>query len=85
MRHALGSLMGSSGAPLAPDEITLSPRAQRVLDISIHRSRQRGGPSAASEDLLLALIDEREHFTSQILRALNIQPEAVRTKLLDLG
>jgi ATP-dependent Clp protease ATP-binding subunit ClpC len=84
-RRALASLMGSAGARLAPDDITLAPRAQRVLEIAIGRSRQRGRSSAASEDLLLALVDEGEHFTTQLLRALNIDPDTVRQKLLELG
>jgi ATP-dependent Clp protease ATP-binding subunit ClpC len=83
-RRALAVLMDSGGTRLAPDEITLTPRAQRVLDISVGRSRQRGRPSAGSEDVLLALVDEGEHFATQLLRALNIEPETVRHKLLDL-
>jgi ATP-dependent Clp protease ATP-binding subunit ClpC len=83
-RYALASVMGRSQSPVLPDEITLTPRAQRVLDISVARSRQRGQSSAASEDLLLAIVEEREHFTTQLLRALSTEPDAVRQRLLEL-
>ena len=83
-RRALALLMGSGGTALAPDQITLTPRAQRVLDIAVGRSRQQGRTSAGSEDVLLALVDEGEHFATQLLRALNIEPETVRRKLLEL-
>jgi ATP-dependent Clp protease ATP-binding subunit ClpA len=83
-RNALASLMGSGPMPIAPGEITLILRAQRVLDIAVGRSRQRGKSSAASEDVLLALIDEGEHFTTQLMRALGIEPDAVRKRLLEL-
>ncbi len=82
-REALASLMASGHTRVAPNEITLIPRAQRVLDIASSRSRQRGEPSTTSEHLLLALIDEGEHFTAQLLRALGIAPDAVRKKLLE--
>ena len=83
-RHALDLLMPSRGAALAPNEITLTPRAQRVLDISIDESRQRGRPSTASEDLLLALVNEGEHFSKELLRALDIEADAVRKKMAEL-
>jgi len=76
--------MPSRATALAPDDITLTPRAQRVLDISIGESRRRGRPSAASEDLLLALMNEGEHFSKELLRALDIEADAVRKKLAEL-
>jgi len=84
-RDALASLMGSGDTPTAPDEVTIIPRAQRVLDIALGHSRRRGAPSTASEDVLLALIDEGEHFTTQLLRALGVESDAVRKKLLELS
>ena len=83
-RRALDSLMPSRATALAPDDITLTPRAQRVLDISIAESHQRRRPSAASEDLLLALMNEGEHFSKELLRALDIEADAVRKKLAEL-
>jgi ATP-dependent Clp protease ATP-binding subunit ClpC len=83
-QDALASLMGSGATPTAPDEITITPRAQRVLDIAIGRSAERGERSAASEDVLLALIQESEHITTQLLRATGVEPDVVRKKVLEL-
>ena len=82
-RDALAAMMGSGETPMPPGEITLIPHTQRVLDIAIGRSRQRGAPSAGSEDLLLGLIDEGEHFTTKLLRAIGVAPDAVRRTALE--
>ena len=83
-RDALAFLMGSGGTPTAPGEVTIIPRAQRVLDVAIGRSAQRGEPSAGSEDVLLALIQEGEHITTQLLRAVGVEPDLVRKRVLEL-
>lgn len=82
-RDALASVMGTGETRLPPDEVTLIPHAQRVLDIAIGRSRQRRAPSAGSEDVLLALIDEGEHFTAELLRTIAVAPDAVRRTALE--
>jgi ATP-dependent Clp protease ATP-binding subunit ClpC len=83
-RDALASLMGHGETRIAPDEVTLIPRSQRVLDLAMGRSRQRGERSAASEDVLLALLDEDEHFTTQLLRTVGIDPADIRTRVQEL-
>lgn len=83
VREALTSVMARGEEPFAPEDITLIPHAQRVLDLAVARSRKRGQSSATSEDLLFALVEEHEHFTTQLLGALGLEPSAIRQRLLD--
>jgi ATP-dependent Clp protease ATP-binding subunit ClpA len=81
-RAALESTMGRSAEPIAASDITVTPRAQRVIDMAKYGSRRLGHDTTATEHLLLALIDENEHFTRRLLDALGVDQDNVRTRTL---
>lgn len=81
-REALKSTIGRGDAPFAAEDITVTPRTQRVIDVARFESRRLAHPRAASEHLLLALLYEKEDFTMRLLEALRIDPDEVRARTL---
>lgn len=81
-RKALGSSMGRGQAPIDASDITVTPRAQRVMDMARYESRRLAQTITASEHLLLALLYEREGLTMRLMEALGLDLEAVRARTL---
>lgn len=73
-RRELEHLMGRSEDPTAPEDITVTPRASRVLDLASYdaEARQRREVSTA-DDLYDALERENEHITNALLRSLGAE------------
>lgn len=81
-REALESTMSRGDAAFAAEDITVTPRAQRVIDVARYESRRLAHPRAASEHLLLALLYEKEGFTMRFLEALRIDQDDLRSRTL---
>jgi len=79
VRMALLSTMGRGASPIDPSDITLTPHAQRVIDLAVHESRRLMRPATSTEHLLLAVIREGETFSSRVLDSLGLD----REKLLE--
>jgi ATP-dependent Clp protease ATP-binding subunit ClpC len=77
---ALVKVAGRGDTGYDAEEITLIPRAQRVLDFAQLNAQRRGGNTTDTEDLLRAIIDEREHLATELLRELGLSGETVRAK-----
>jgi ATP-dependent Clp protease ATP-binding subunit ClpA len=84
MRTAFASVMGRGEAPIAPSDITLIPSGKNVLERAIHESRRLGHSSVGTEHLLLALVRERQGFTSTILGSLSVDRDELRTRILGM-
>jgi ATP-dependent Clp protease ATP-binding subunit ClpA len=81
-RTALASIMGQGEAPIAASDITLTPRAQRVMEMAGHESRRLGHPRTGTEHLLLAIAHEGEAFSSRLLESVGVDPKAVPARVL---
>jgi ATP-dependent Clp protease ATP-binding subunit ClpA len=82
LRDALTSMMGRSETPIDASDITLTPRGQRVMDIAIHESRRLIHGATGTEHLLLAVVREREGFSSRLLASLALDPERLCEAIL---
>jgi ATP-dependent Clp protease ATP-binding subunit ClpA len=81
-REALESSTGRGEAAIEPSEITITPRAQRVIDMARYESRRLAQSTAGTEHLLLALLYEREHFTTRLMEALGVETDVLRDRTL---
>jgi ATP-dependent Clp protease ATP-binding subunit ClpA len=79
VRMALLSTMGRGEGPIDASDITLTPRAQRVIDVAVHESRRLMHQATDAEHLLLAVVREGETFSSRVLASLGLD----REKLLE--
>jgi ATP-dependent Clp protease ATP-binding subunit ClpA len=68
----------ASGAP------PFTPRAKKVLELALKEALQLGHNYIGTEHLLLGLIREGEGVASQVLIALGMTPDKVRTKVIQL-
>ncbi|HAG07623.1 MAG: ATPase AAA-2 domain protein [Clostridia bacterium 62_21] len=65
-------------------EVTLTPRAKRVLELAIDEARRLGHNYVGTEHLLLGLIREGEGVAAQVLTGMGADLERTREKVLQL-
>src|SRR6266436_8465843 len=67
IRQAVESMVSSTGGTLTIGEIPFTPRAKRVLELSVDEARQLGHNQVGPEHLLLGLIREGEGVAARVL------------------
>ncbi len=70
------------GSGFVAVEIPFTPRAKRVLELSLEEARQLGHNYIGTEHLLLGLIREGEGVAARVLENLNIDLAKVRTQVI---
>ncbi|MFZ5900114.1 ATP-dependent Clp protease ATP-binding subunit [Desulforudis sp. 1088] len=74
-----------TGQPPAPlREVALTPRAKRVLELSVDEARQLGHNYVGTEHLLLGLIREGEGVAAQILTGMGADLDRVRQMIVQI-
>jgi diadenosine tetraphosphate (Ap4A) HIT family hydrolase len=84
VRTALEFIIGRGDTPMAPSDITLSPRTKKVIELSIDEARRLGHASVNSGHILLGLVREGEGIASGILESLGLALPDVRKKMLEI-
>ncbi|MEW6424700.1 MAG: ATP-dependent Clp protease ATP-binding subunit [Bacillota bacterium] len=67
-----------------PAEMTLTPRAKRVLELAVDEARRMGHNYVGTEHLLLGLIREGEGVAAQVLTSLGADADKVRQVVLQM-
>ncbi len=80
IREAVERLVGR-GETRSSSQLTLTPRSQRVLTLSVDEARRMDQTQADTEHLLLGLVREGQGVAVDILRSLGISPSRVRAKV----
>ena len=70
------------GSGFVAVEIPFTPRAKRVLELSLEEARQLGHNYIGTEHLLLGLIREGEGVAAHVLENLNVDPAKVRSQII---
>merc|ERR1712078_884374 len=70
------------GSGFVAVEIPFTPRAKRVLELSLDEARQLGHNYIGTEHLLLGLIRDGEGVAGRVLEILNIDLSKVRSKII---
>jgi ATP-dependent Clp protease ATP-binding subunit ClpC len=86
VRHQVEEIIGRGQAPPPPRHIPFTPRAKRVLELSLSESRALGHSYIGTEHILLGLIREGEGVAAQVLSGLGADLDGAReqaTRLLD--
>lgn len=82
VREKIISLVGTGPAPV--QEVSLTPRTKKVLELSVDEARQQGAGYVGTEHLLLGLIREGEGVAARILNDLGANLQQVRSQLMTL-
>src|SRR5262245_39934193 len=84
IRQAVESMVSSTGGTLTIGEIPFTPRAKRVLELSVDEARQLGHNYVGTEHHLLGLIREGEGVAARVLLELGVDRKKVSEETLKL-
>lgn len=86
MREVMGWTFGMGDTPIGPEDITLIPSAQNIVERAIYEARRMHHPVARTEHLLIALMRYNRIFlTPYVLERLGLDPnEVIRRTLAQL-
>mmetsp|Transcript_16072 Transcript_16072/g.22178 ORF Transcript_16072/g.22178 Transcript_16072/m.22178 type:complete len:924 (+) Transcript_16072:126-2897(+) len=70
------------GSGFVAVEIPFTPRAKRVLELSLEEARQLGHNYIGTEHLLLGLLREGEGVAARVLESLGADPSKIRTQVI---
>ncbi|WP_027718378.1 ATP-dependent Clp protease ATP-binding subunit [Desulfovirgula thermocuniculi] len=83
VRAAVEQMVEKVSGP-APQEVTLTPRAKRVLELALDEARRMGHNYVGTEHLLLGLIREGEGVAARALVSLGADLARVRSAVMQL-
>ena len=84
IRHEVEKLVASGTTMVSPGQLPFTPRAKKVLELSLEEASNLGHTYIGTEHLLLGLIREDEGIAAQVLRNLKVKLEDVRDEVLEL-
>jgi ATP-dependent Clp protease ATP-binding subunit ClpC len=82
IQAAIEETVSPQSGPVTIGEIPFTPRAKRVLELSIDEARQHNHNYVGTEHLLLALIREGEGVAARVLNELGADHEAVKREVM---
>jgi ATP-dependent Clp protease ATP-binding subunit ClpC len=83
VQRAVESLTGRAYQPVVPDQVTLTWRSWRVIELAKDEPRRMGHSSIGTEHLVLGLVREGDGIAAGILVSQGLQLETVRQATLD--
>jgi ATP-dependent Clp protease ATP-binding subunit ClpC len=84
IRHEVEKLVSNGTTMVTMGQLPFTPRAKKVLELSLEEASNLGHTSIGTEHLLLGLIRENEGIAAQVLRNLKVKLEDVREEVLEL-
>ncbi|MFM8385248.1 MAG: ATP-dependent Clp protease ATP-binding subunit [Planctomycetia bacterium] len=84
IRHEVEKLVSSGTTMVTMGQLPFTPRAKKVLELSLEEASNLGHTYIGTEHLLLGLIRENEGIAAQVLRNLKVKLEDVRDEVLEL-
>jgi ATP-dependent Clp protease ATP-binding subunit ClpC len=83
VRGGVDEILGRGQVPTSKDPVPFSPRAKKILELSLRESLALSHPFIGPEHLLLGLLREREGVGAQILVAQGPSLEVIRQRVLE--
>ena len=84
IRHEVEKIVKSGTTMVTMGQLPFTPRAKKVLELSIEEASNLGHNYIGTEHLLLGLIRENEGIAAQVLLNLEVKLEDVRDEVLEL-
>ena len=84
VRQQVEQIIGEGQQPPPPGEIPYTPRAKKVLELSLREAKQLGHHYIGTEHLLLGLIREGHGVAAQVLTELGADLNRVRQQVIQL-
>jgi ATP-dependent Clp protease ATP-binding subunit ClpC len=83
-RQQVESIIGRGQNPVGEAQIPFTPRAKKVLELSLHESLQLGHDYIGTEHIVLGLIREGDGVAAQVLVKLGADLNRVRQQIIQL-
>jgi ATP-dependent Clp protease ATP-binding subunit ClpC len=83
-RQQVESIIGRGQNPVGDAHIPFTPRAKKVLELSLHESLQLGHDYVGTEHIVLGLIREGDGVAAQVLVKLGADLNRVRQQVIQL-
>ncbi len=84
IRQEVEKLVSTGTTMVSMGQLPFTPRAKKVLELSLEEASNLGHTYIGTEHLLLGLIREQEGIAAQVLRNLKVRVEDVREEVLEL-
>lgn len=84
IQRTIERMVARSGGTLKVGEIPFTPRAKRVLELSVEEARLLRHDHIGTEHLLLGLLREGEGVAARVLMELGANRERIREEILEL-
>ncbi|MDZ7860010.1 MAG: ATP-dependent Clp protease ATP-binding subunit [Candidatus Krumholzibacteriota bacterium] len=84
VQKAIENIVRPTGGTLTLGEIPLTPRAKRILELSVEEARLLSHNYVGTEHLLLGLIREGEGVAARVLLELGVDRKKVRNEIMKL-
>jgi ATP-dependent Clp protease ATP-binding subunit ClpC len=84
VRRRVVEEVGRGGAAAATGQIPFTPRAKKVLELTLHEARELGHGAIGTEHVLLGLVRENGGVAAGILRGLGAAGDRVRDATIRL-
>jgi ATP-dependent Clp protease ATP-binding subunit ClpC len=83
IRHEVEKIVKTGPSMVTMGQLPFTPRAKKVLELSMEEASQLGHNYIGTEHLLLGLIKESEGIAAQVLMNLGVKLEEVREEVLE--
>lgn len=84
VRERVNEMVGP-GSVVVAGHIPFTPRAKKVLELSLREAQQLGDTYIGTEHLLLGLIREGEGLGAQVLQGLDADLSLVRSRVIEMA
>src|SRR5581483_11306216 len=84
VRELVEQVVGHGDAERGPGQIPFSPRAKKVLELSLREALSLGHDYIGTEHILLGLLREPEGAAARVLLEFDLRADLVRARLVDL-
>jgi ATP-dependent Clp protease ATP-binding subunit ClpA len=84
MRQAIEDIIGRGVQPVVSGHIPFTPRAKKVLELSLRESLQLGSDYIGTEHILLALIREGSGVAAQVLAGAGVDLNRARQQVIEM-
>ena len=82
-RSSVEFIIGRGDATTSPNEITLSPRTKKVIELAIDEARKLGHTHVGTEHVLLGMVREGQSVGAGVLEALGLTMNGVRESVIE--
>ncbi len=84
LRLEVEKIVGAGDNVLLVGDVPFTPRAKRIIELSVREADNLGQEYVGTEHILLALLMESEGVAARVLETIGINPEVVKKQIIEI-